>query len=235
MKKILCIIPARSGSKSLAHKNIKIFNDKPLMAWSIRQAQQSKHQMRIIVSTDRPEYANIAKQYGAETPFLRPDDISGDLSTDLECFQHALQWLETHEGYQPDILLHLRPTQPLRKVSDIDTTLDLFLDNFEGYDSLRSVIEFDKSPYKMYRLDTPGNRLQPLFREVNGLEEPFNQCRQNLPRTYLHNGYIDIIKTDVIVKGCLSGENIYPYVMDKTDTIDIDTIDDWKKAETRLH
>ena len=88
--KILCIIPARSGSKGIPHKNIKLFHNKPLLAWSIIQAQQSKYNMRIIVSTDSENYSNIANDYGAETPFLRPSEISQDSSTDYECIKHYL-------------------------------------------------------------------------------------------------------------------------------------------------
>ena len=234
MKKILCIIPARSGSKSLPHKNIKSFRGKPLLAYSIEQAKKSKHDMRIIVSTDSNKYAKIAQKYGAETPFLRPAAISGDQSTDLECLQHALYWLETEESYQPDLILHLRPTQPLRKVADIDNTLDLFLKHYDEYDSLRSVVEFEKSPYKMYRINSHKNTLEPLFTKVEGIQEPFNQCRQRLPTTYLHNGYIDIVKADTICNGYVSGEHILPYLMNKEDTIDIDTWEDWKKAEITM-
>ena len=86
--KILCLIPARSGSKGIKHKNIRNLSGKPLMAWSIEQAKNSKHSMRIIVTTDSEEYAKIARDYGAETPFLRPSKISQDLSTDLEFIKH---------------------------------------------------------------------------------------------------------------------------------------------------
>ena len=94
-KKILTIIPARSGSKGLPGKNIKKFNGMPLLAWSIKQALECKYKnnMRIIVSTDDAEYQKIAIQYGAEAPFLRPVEISGDLSTDYECVKHCIDWL----------------------------------------------------------------------------------------------------------------------------------------------
>lgn len=231
MKKILCLIPARSGSKSLPHKNIKFFNGKPLLAWSIIQAKQSKYNMRIIVSTDSIQYADIAKKYDAETPFLRPDEISGDQSTDLECFQHTLNWLEHNENYIPDIVLHLRPTQPLRKVKDIDECLDIFIENFEKYESLRSVVEFEKSPYKMYQIDKYNKQLKPLFKNTCGFTEPFNQCRQCLNPSYIHNGYIDIMKPSLLKDGLLSGDKIYPYLMDKSETHDIDTWEDWERAE----
>ena len=174
---ILCLIPARSGSKGVPHKNIRELAGKPLIAWSIEQAKQSKHKMRIIVSTDSEEYCEIAKRYGAETPFLRPKEISQDLSTDLEFIEHALGELKK-ENYFPDFIVQLRPTYPTRTVKNLDETIDIFIENRDKYDSLRTVISFEKSPYKMYRIEN--NILEPLFREVNGIKEPYNQCRQNL-------------------------------------------------------
>lgn len=229
MKQILCLIPARCGSKGIPDKNIKEFNGKPLISWSIEQAQKSKHDMRIIVSTDSEEYAEIARNYGAETPFIRPKEISGDLSTDYEFIEHALNYLKQTENYIPDIVLQLRPTQPCRKVSTIDECLDIFISNMDIYDSLRTVVPFEKSPFKMYTI--LNNNLKPLFNKVNEIDEPFNQCRQVLPQSYLHNGYIDIFKASIISYGTISGNNIYPYVMDKNDTIDIDYMDDWENAK----
>jgi CMP-N-acetylneuraminic acid synthetase len=233
--KILCLIPARSGSKGVPNKNIKLLGNKPLLAWSIEQALASKRvaNMRIIVSTDSEEYQKIAQKWGAEVPFLRPAKISQDLSTDYEFIKHALDWLELNENYIPDIILQLRPTQPCRKVEDIDKCLDIFIKNISEYDSLRSVIEFEKSPYKMYTIDD--NILIPLYREVEGIKEPYNECRQKLPKTYLHNGYIDIFKTSIFKDKTISGHKIYPYLMNKFDTIDIDTLDDWNKCEKILN
>ena len=233
-KKILCIIPARSGSKGIIDKNIKLFNNKPLLAWSIIQAQKSKHKMRIIVSTDSLEYKKISEKYNAEVPFLRPKEISQDESTDYEFILHTINWLQKNENYIPDIILQLRPTQPCRKVADIDKCLDLFIDNINDYDSLRTVIPFEKSPFKMYRISNDNKKLTPLFKIIENIKEPYNKCRQYLPDTYLHNGYIDIIKTSIIKQGTISGNNIYPYVMNKTDIIDIDSIEDWEKAEQYL-
>jgi CMP-N,N'-diacetyllegionaminic acid synthase len=232
--KILTIIPARSGSKGVPNKNIKKFRDKPLLAWSIEQAKQTEYykNMKIIVSTDSEKYKEIALKWGAEVPFLRPKELSEDLSTDYEFINHALNWLKTNQTYVPDIILHLRPTQPHRKIEDINKCLKIFIENINDFDSLRTVIPFEKSPYKMYVINE--NKLEPLFNQVNSIKEPFNQCRQKLPQTYLHNGYIDIYKTSVIKNGILSGEKIYPYIMSKNDTIDIDTEEDWKKAELFL-
>ena len=123
----------------------------------------------------------------------------------------------------------MRPTYPTRKVETLNETIDLFIENRDKYDSLRTVIPFDKSPYKMYRIEN--NILEPLFREVNGIKEPYNQCRQNLPNTYLHNGYIDILNTDLVNKGVISGEKIYPYLMTGNEYHDIDYEDDFREVE----
>ena len=182
---ILCIIPARSGSKGISNKNIKLFNGKPLLAWSILQALESKYSMKIIVSTDSKDYKYIAESFGAEVPFLRPSYISDDLSTDHEFMVHCLEFLKEHQKYVPDIILHLRPTQPCRKVTDIDKCLDLFIQNYKEFDSLRTVVETNKSPYKMYNIQN--NKLIPLFQTIDSLIEPYNQARQLLPTSYLHN------------------------------------------------
>lgn len=228
--KILCIIPARSGSKGIPHKNIRSFKGKPLITWSIEQALNSKYNkdMKIVVTTDSEEYAEIAKESGAEIPFLRPAEISKDQSIDYEFIRHAIDCLED-ANYIPDIILQLRPTQPCRKVEDIDKCLDLFIENREKYDSLRTVVPFAKCPQKMYIIQN--NQLIPYFKKYQEINEPFNQCRQALPENYLHNGYIDILNTNIVKNGTISGDRILPYVMKESDTIDIDTEEDWLKAE----
>ncbi len=224
MVQILCIIPARSGSKGIKNKNIMDFNGKPLLVWSIEQAQKCKYNMKIVVSTDSNEYANIAKKYGAEVPFLRPNNISDDLSTDFEFIDHCIKWLKTNENYTCDIILQLRPTSPTRNIEDINKALQLFIKNRNKFDSLRSVIPFDKSPYKMYTLNN--NILNPLFNEINNIQEPYNQPRQILPQCYLHNGYIDILNTSILNENTISGKNILPFIMDNNNNIDIDNISD---------
>lgn len=226
---ILALIPARSGSKGIPHKNIKNFKNKPLLAWSIEQAKSSKYINRIIVSTDSEEYAKIANQYGAETPFLRPKEISQDLSTDKEFIKQAVKWLRDNENYRPDLIVQLRPTYPTRKINIIDETIKIMMDE-QRYDSLRTVIPFKKSPFKMYRIIK--ERLIPLHQSVDDKLEPYNLCRQALPDTYLHNGYIDIIRTQsLILRNSITGYRIYPYVMNQDEYHDIDNLKDWEKAE----
>lgn len=237
--KILVIIPARSGSKGIIDKNIKYFSGKPLMYWTIKQALESRYStnMRVIVSTDSEKYRQIAIECGAEAPFLRPIEIAQDLSTDYECVKHCLQWLNENDGYVPDFVVQLRPTQPCRNVSCIDKCIKLFINGFDKYDSLRSVYEIEKSPYKMYTICDVGEKnelLKPLFDAVGNIKEPYNQCRQVLPKCYLHNGYIDIFKASIVADGTISGKRIYPYVMTSSDCIDIDTAKDWKNAENNF-
>ena len=232
--KILCIIPARSGSKGIPHKNIKKLNGLPLIAYSIKQALQTKYyknkQMDIIVSTDSEEYKKVAEKYGANVPVLRPKEISLDNSTDYEFIKHMVDYQKS-KGIKYEMILQLRPTQPIRKVSDIDKCLDIFVKEYLNYDSLRTVIENDKTPYKMYSLED--NHLKSLLK-VDGIKEPFNMGRQYLPKTYLHNGYIDILKPELLEDEMISGERIYGYVMNKEDKYDIDTLEDWEKTEKYL-
>ena len=225
MKNILCIIPARSGSKGIKNKNIMPFNNKPLLVWSILQAKACKYKMKIIVSTDNKEYAKIATENGAETPFLRPQNISGDKANDFSCINHCVNWIEKNEKYNVDIILHLRPTQPCRKIEDIDKCLEIFINNYNELDSLRSVIEVEKSPYKMYNINEKGN-LKPLFNEILEIKECYNEGRQLLPKSYLHNGYIDILKRDILKNNTISGKIIYPFIMNKENNIDIDYVKD---------
>ena len=224
--KILCIIPARSGSKGIKNKNIIDYKGKPLIAWSIEQAIKSKYDMKIIVSSDSDEYIQISKKYGAEAPFKRPLSISQDLSTDFECINHAVNWLNENEQYIPDIILQLRPTSPERSIQDIDAAIEIFIKNRDNYDSLRSVIPIDKSPYKMYTVDNI--HLEPLFKKYNDIDEPYNEPRQKLPQCYLHNGYIDILNTSILKNNTITGNKIFPYIMNNSNNIDIDYYHDLK-------
>lgn len=225
------LIPARGGSKSIPKKNIKMYKNKPLIEWSIMHALESKYINNVIVSTDCEEIATIARKAGAIVPYLRPKDISEDTSTDFEFFLHYLKWLNLNDKKYPDIIVHLRPTYPNRKVEIIDKSIEVFLENINNYDSLRSVIPVDKTPYKMYTINN--NILRPLFRELHGeVCEPYNMPRQILPKTFVHNGYIDITKPSTILElESVSGNKIYPFIMNDNDTHDIDTEKDWEKSE----
>lgn len=230
---IVCLIPARGGSKGIPGKNIKMLNNKPLIAHSIEQAKRCSYISRTIVTTDSEDIADIARQYGAEVPFLRPKAISQDLSTDMEFFDHYLSFEKDSNNPIPDLIVHLRPTTPDRTDEDLNSSIKIMIDRFNDYDSLRSVVPYAKSPFKMYVANSC--ELIPLFNEVDGKKEPYNLCRQDLPQAYLHNGYIDIIKTSCIEnKRSLTGDKIYPYIMKDTDVHDLDTIQDWITLEKKM-
>lgn len=220
---ILALIPVHSGSKSIMNKNIKDYKGKPLIGWTIEQAKESKYITDIIVSTDSVEYKKIAEEYGAEVPYLRPMEISGDESTDFEFMKHTIDWLKKNNR-KPTMIVYLRPIYPTRKVEDIDTSIKLFFNNIlynqNPYTSLRSVIEAEYSAYKMYFIEGK-QELIPLFHRVNGISEPYNNAQQLLPKSYWHNGCIDITTPTCIEEhGSVSGNKILAYIMDKTE-IDI--------------
>ena len=114
--KILAIIPCRSGSKGVKNKNIRKIFGKPLIYYSIFFALQCKFIDRVIVSTDSKKYKKISENFGAEVPFLRPKNISKDDSLDIDLFKHTINWLKKNENYEPNLIVHLRPTSPLRKI-----------------------------------------------------------------------------------------------------------------------
>ena len=119
-RQVLALIPARGGSKGIPRKNIISIAGRPLIAYTIEQAQRSQHINRVIVTTDDEEIAAVSRSFGAEVPFLRPGAFAQDLSPDIDVFRHALGWLQGHEGYAPELIVHLRPTGPVRRVELID-------------------------------------------------------------------------------------------------------------------
>src|ERR1700690_1989737 len=129
MTEVLAIIPARGGSKGIPHKNIRNFAGYPLIAWSIAAGKQSKLATRVLVSTDDEEIASIARQYGAEVPFLRPVELAQDNTLDLPVFEHALKWLEEIEEYKPEIVIQLRPTSPIRPRGCVDEAVSILLEH----------------------------------------------------------------------------------------------------------
>jgi CMP-N-acetylneuraminic acid synthetase len=225
---ILALIPARSGSKSIPDKNIRAFAGKPLLAHSIEHARAARCTGRVIVSTDSEAYAEIARSYGAETPFLRPESLARDESTDLAVFLHALDWLRDHEGWQPDIVVHLRPTYPNRDPHDIDRVVEI-LRRDDSLDSVRTVAPAPATPYKMWTRDA-GGLLTPV---VDRGDEAYNQPRQALPQVFLQNACIDAVRSRVIVeRRSMTGRRIFGYVAEEN--LDIDTYEDLEAALARM-
>ncbi len=228
--KILAFIPARGGSKRIPNKNIKLLKGKPLIAYTIESAKKSKHINRIVVSTDSKEIAGIAKQFDAEVPFLRPTGISKANSTEMEFFNHALDWFAKNENYIPDLIVLLYPTSPFRKVESIDKAIEEILKNPEA-DSLRSVKLCSEHPYKMWIVKD--EYLKPF---VKGQDKNVHTWSyQLLPKVYIQNASIYITKPSTIKnKKSPTGDIIIPFVMDEMESIDINNPLDFAFAEMIL-
>jgi CMP-N-acetylneuraminic acid synthetase len=221
---VLALIPARSGSKSIRDKNIRIIGGKPLLAWSVEYALQSAAVTRTVVSTDSELYAQIAVEHGAEAPFLRPPEFSEDHSLDLDVFRHALNWLEVHDGYAPEICAHLRPTYPLRRPGVLDEMVKL-LRLRPDLDCVRTVTEVVHPPFKMWHRDETG-MMQPVIPVAPGVDEPWSAPRQVLPTAYIQTANIDVIRTSVITeRNSMTGDRVFGYV--EPDFHDIDTADEF--------
>jgi CMP-N-acetylneuraminic acid synthetase len=227
---ILALIPARGGSKGIPRKNLVPLLGKPLIAYSIEQARASAWITRTVVSTDDAEIAAAARQFGAETPFMRPAEFAQDRSLDLEVFQHALGWLKKEEGYSCDLVVHLRPTGPVRRVEVIDEAIELILAHPEA-DALRSVSTPSQTPYKMWHIEE--GYLKPLL-TVDGVAEPYCMPRQGLPPVFWQNGYVDIIRPATILEqGLMAGHTILPFVTHEP-ILEIDYRDSLPQVEEAL-
>ena len=214
----------------MPRKNLRLLNGKPLVVYPISTAQACQLITRTIVSTDDEEIAETARRYGAEVPFKRPADLAADDTPDLPVFQHALRWLCEREGYVPDLVVHLRATSPLREAARVDEAIRIMLEHPDA-DALRSVSQAVHTPYKMWRI--VDGLLKPLI-TLDGAAESYNWPRQRLPEVFWHNGYVDIIRPDVILKEeRMTGKHILPFVIEHA-CIDIDTEEDLRRAELEL-
>jgi len=227
-KKILGLIMARGGSKSIPKKNIQFLGGKPLIAHTIQKAQAAKYIDRLILSTDDVEIAEVAKKYGCEVPFMRPAELAQDHTQDYPVMAHALEWLKQNANWKPDFIVHLRPTHPFRKATDIDKAIEILVENPQA-DSVWTVGKPPVTPYKMFRVDSVGF-LKPVL-TIPGEKETFNWPRQKLPVTYNHYGQVDVARYETImVKKSMCGENILPLFLEG-EVFDLDSLLDWEFAE----
>jgi N-acylneuraminate cytidylyltransferase len=228
MADVLALIPARGGSKSIPRKNLRQLGGLPMIAHSIAQAKQSRLIDRVIVTTDDAEIGDVARQHGAEVPFMRPAEFAQDLSTDYEFVRHALIWLRDNENYVPDLVVQLRPTTPVRDVRMIDNAIEAIKGRSDA-DSLRAVVKCCFTPYKMWHLSEDGYLRQLLT--LDGVHEPYNQPRQILPEVVQQDGFIDIVRSRTIFEqDSITGRNVLPFFIDK-ESIDIDEEHELRDAD----
>jgi len=225
---IVALIPARSGSKRVPDKNIRPLADHPMIAYTIEAALQSGIFAAVIVSTDSERYADIARYYGAEVPFLRPPEFGGDLSPDIEWVEYTLKRLQ-NEGRVYDCFSILRPTSPFRQAETIRRAWQEFLAEL-GVDSLRAVEKCKQHPGKMWVVR--GKRMVPLL-PLSPPEQPWHSSQyQSLPEVYVQNASLEIAWTRVVFEGCtIAGNVAMPFFTQGYEGFDVNDPLDWKYAD----
>ncbi len=214
-REVWALIPARSGSKGVINKNILDLGGHPLIAYSIVAAKKCVGIDRVVVNTDSQKYAEIALKYGAEVPFIRPSDISSDSATDMQFFQHAVNYFRKEEDGAPEYFAHLRPTTPIRYPSIINIAIEGFMNS--KFSALRSVHTMSDTSYKTFEIEN--EKLKVLCNGGFNIEST-TLPRQSFPTTYNPNGYIDIVRTSMIDKGLIHGDNVNAFITDVTHEID---------------
>jgi CMP-N-acetylneuraminic acid synthetase len=223
-KKILAIIPARGGSKRLPKKNLMDLAGKPLIAYSIEAAKNSQYIDDVILSSESEEILSVAREYGAQTPFVRPKELAEDTSRSIDVVTHALKTLT--QKY--DAVILLQPTSPLRTIEDIDGAIEMFYN--KQATSVIGVCEMEHSPLW-------ANTLDESMSMEGFLDDKYNNARsQDLPIYYRINGAFYMSKTQSVLENetFFVKKNIYAYLMSQEDSVDIDTKLDFIVAEAIL-
>jgi len=226
-KKIVALIPARGNSKGLPRKNIKLLSGKPLIAWTIDCARNSKYIDWIIVSTDDAEIAKISKDNGATVPFMRPKELAGDTTRGMEVVSHAIRWIRENEKTSYDLLLLLQPTSPLRTAGDIDKAVEMLFE--KGAKAIVSICETEHHPYRMNMVQADGCLKDFIKQEARG------KNRQELPQFYRVNGAVYLAYCDYLMAlNSFFGEGTFAYVMPGERSVDMDGALDFELAEIIL-
>ena len=230
--KVLGLITARGGSKSIPGKNIKDLAGKPLIAWTIEAAKESGVLDRVILSTDDKEIARVARECGCEVPFMRPHDLSGDETPHVPVIQHALSWLKENEEYVPDYVMLLQPTSPTRRPFHIQGAVAC-AKKFPDADSVLSITKIPVSYNSGKSMMLDGGKLRlcngdPIYKRT--------ARRQDLSDEYCSAGFIFLAKTELLTGADpnLYGEHTLPYEIESKYLVDIDEPEDWLIAEAKM-
>ena len=225
---IWAVIPASSGSKSLKNKNIRSFLKKPLIAHSIISANKIRQIDKVLFSSDSKKYLSIAKRYYCDFYHLRNKKNASDKSKDIDVFKEIIQFLKKKKINIPKYFVHLRPTSPLRKSITLKRALNFFKKKNKYFSSLKSVSLNSHNSLKDYKIKN--NKLCSIISKYSYNIDKVNVPKENLNKTYIGNGIIDIYKAKNIIKGKLLGNNVYPYITDEI-FCDVDSKNDFKLAE----
>ena len=225
---IVALIPARAGSKRVPDKNIRLLAGHPVMAYTIAAALDSGVFLDVIVSTDSEHYAEIARYYGAEIPFLRPPELAGDVSPDIEWLEYTLKRLQ-EDNRKYDCFSILRPTSPFRLPETIQRAWQAFLAE-EGVDSLRAVEKCQQHPGKMWVMR--GKRMMPLL-PLSPPEQPWHSSQyQSLPEVYVQNASLEIAWMRVVLEErTIAGNVLMPFLTKGKEGFDVNNPYDWHLAE----
>lgn len=223
--RVIGIITARGGSKGVPGKNTRMLGGKPLLAWTAESALAAKHLSRVVVSTDDEAIASVARACSVEVPFMRPAELAGDATPTLPVLEHAVAWLEAH-GEVLDAICLLQPTNPLRAPGLIDSCIDLLAST--GADSVVTVLRVpaEHNPHWVYFQDAAG-----LLHPAMAGAKPVTR-RQDLPAAYHREGSVYVTRRDVLVNDhSLYGARMVGLEVDRSRTVNIDTVEDWARAE----
>ncbi len=227
-KNIICLIPARGGSKGIKKKNIKEINGKPLISWTIKEAKKSKYIDSIYISSEDEQILDISRQLGVKV-IQRDETLALDTTSSMDVVIDFIKQLKRKNISYKHLLL-LQCTSPLRKVNHIDEAIEIYLNNLDKYDSLISIVEQDKHPYLSRKINNNG-----MLENFIEFDKNIYYRRQNYPKVYHINGAIYIAKVDIIMKEkTFETKKTYGYIMDKVSSIDIDDEIDFKMAEWLL-
>lgn len=222
---ILGLIPARGGSKGVPRKNIRLLAGKPLLAYTAEAALASKRLTRVVLSTDDDEIAEVGRSCGIEVPFQRPVELAEDTTPTLPVIQHAIHFLETR-GQRFDAICLLQPTNPLRQTADIDGCIDLLESANADTVFTMLAVPAEHNPHWVYFKQADGS-----LRLSTGEASPIPR-RQDLPPAFHREGSVYVARRDAIMLGnSLYGARVIGYEIDRNRSVNIDNLDDWKKAE----
>ena len=217
----LALIQARGGSKGVPGKNIRLLAGYPLIAWSVIACKLAESIDRIVITTDDPKIAEIACHYGAEVPFIRPSEFATDDATDFPVIKHALEWMSENEDHVPELIIQIRPTTPLREPSILDEAVSALRAAPEA-SGLRSVYEMSETAWKTFELKD--GYIDSLASRLPGMDpEAANLPRQAFPATYIGQGYVDILRSSVVLKeGKTYGDRVLGFVSPDCGEVDVE-------------